>query len=60
VLDGSFDFSGFDRLVETGLYQELPEDDYGKLVRAIESLMVQLRVMPFDESSLPPEDPATF
>jgi hypothetical protein len=60
VLDGTFDFAAFDRLVETALYQELPGYDYRELLEGIESLMLQLGVMPFDESTLPPEDPATF
>ncbi len=60
VLNGKFDFAAFDRLMETALYQELRGYDYQSLLEGIESLMEQLGVMPFDESSLPPEDPATF
>jgi hypothetical protein len=30
------------------------------LLEGIESVMVQLGVMPFNEDELPPEDPSTF
>ncbi len=60
VLNGRFDFEGFSRLVETALDQELPGYDYRQLVADIDSLMLQLGVLPFNESALPPEDPATF
>jgi hypothetical protein len=60
VLDGAFNFDAFDRLAERALNEELPGYEYQQLVRDIDSVMVQLGVMPFDESSLPPEDPKTF
>ena len=60
VLNGRFDFGAFNRLVETALHEELPGYDYRQLVADIDSVMLQLGVMPFDESALPPEDPATF
>lgn len=60
VLDGSFDFDAFDRLTEQALRQELSGYDASGLLSLIEAVMTQLGVMPFDEASLPPEDPATF
>jgi len=60
VLDGGFDFDAFDRLVETALHEELPGFEYRELLAGIESVMTKLGAMPFDESSLPPEDPQTF
>ena len=60
VLDGSFDYEAFDRLVERALYEELHEYDYGETLKGIESVMTRLGVMPFDEKKLPPEDPSTF
>jgi len=60
VLDGTFDFTGFDKLAETALNGKLPASDYRELLAGIESVMTQLGVMPFDEASLPPEDPRTF
>lgn len=60
VLDGSFDFAAFDKLVEYASENEMPDYDYSALLKEIESVMTQLSVMPFDEASLPPEDPQTF
>jgi hypothetical protein len=60
VLDGSFDFESFDRLTEQALHKEMPAYDYGAVLAGVESVMLQLGILPFDESSLPPEDPNTF
>jgi hypothetical protein len=60
ALDGKFDFDGFDRLAERALDHEMPGFDPGEVLRGVESVMTQLGVMPFDETALPPEDPATF
>jgi hypothetical protein len=60
ALDGTFDFDGFDRLVEHALDHEMTGFDAGEVLAGIESVMTQLGVMPFDEASLPPEDPGTF
>jgi hypothetical protein len=60
VLDGSFDFNSFDRLVEKALHEELPDYNYQEMLNGLESVMIRLGVMPFDESALPPEDPETY
>ena len=60
VLDGTFDFQAFDRLTEKALNEKIPLFDYRELLAGIESVMTQLGVMPFDEASLPPEDPKTY
>jgi hypothetical protein len=60
VLDGMFDFDEFDRLTERALREELPEFDYQPTLSGIENVMSRLGVIPFDEASLPAEDPATF
>ncbi len=60
VLDGSFDFEAFDQLTEKALQQELDGYDTRELLAGVESVMMQLGVLPFDEASLPPEDPSTF
>lgn len=60
VLDGAFDYDAFDRLVERALSEELPGYDHRELLGALERVMTALGVMPFDEASLPPEDPRTF
>jgi hypothetical protein len=60
VLDESFDFDDFDRLVERALREELPGYDHREVLAGIEHVMTELGVMPFDEAALPPEDPSTF
>lgn len=60
VLDGTFDFDAFDRLTERALESDLGDYDYGPLLKDFQCVMTQLGVMPFDESSLPAEDPSTF
>jgi hypothetical protein len=59
VLDGSFDISALERLALEEK-ENVPGYDYEALVSGFESVMAQLGVMPFDEASLPPEDPNTF
>jgi len=60
VLEDSFDFDRFDSLVEKGLRDELFEFDWKDWLGRVEDVMRRLGVMPFDEASLPPEDPSTF
>lgn len=58
-LDNSFDYEGFDMLVEKALAEEMPDYDYTEMLKGFESVMTQMGVMPFDENGLPPEDPST-
>jgi hypothetical protein len=60
VIDSAFDYDAFDSLVERALLEELTGYDYRPLLASLEKIMTGLGVMPFDETSLPPEDPATF
>lgn len=60
VLDSSFDYEAFDRLVERAPNEDLSGYDYSATLRGIESVMTQLGVMPFDEGDLPSEDPSTY
>ncbi|HBR22477.1 MAG TPA: hypothetical protein DD713_07940 [Nitrospiraceae bacterium] len=60
IIDGSFDYDAFNRVVERALHEEMPDYDYAQLLKGIEDVMTQLGVMPFDENKLPPEDPSTF
>jgi hypothetical protein len=60
VLDGTFDYEIFDKLVTKSLEQEISEYDDNETLKNVESVMTQLGVMPFDENKLPPEDPSTF
>jgi hypothetical protein len=56
----TLDYDDFNALVETALKRELPDFDYTDILDKIERVMTQLGVMPFDENTLPPEDPSTF
>lgn len=60
VIDDSFNYGLFNKLVEKSLEQEMSDFDYRDILIKFESLMTQLGVMPFDEKKLPPEDPSTF
>lgn len=52
VLDGTFDYTAFDELIERALEEELSSFDYHSLVAGIETVMTILGVLPFDESRL--------
>jgi len=60
VLNGTFDFDRFDQLTERALHEEIQNFDYRELLLNVETVMMQLGVVPFDEALLPPEDPNTF
>jgi hypothetical protein len=60
VIGREFDYKAFDRLVEKALHENLSGYNYSALLEGIEAVMMQLGVMPFDESALPPEDPSTY
>ncbi len=60
VLDGSFDYDAFDRDLERALEGEETGIDGEKMMADLESLMLQLGVMPLDEEALPPENPETY
>jgi hypothetical protein len=58
-IDGRFDFGAFKDLVEAAPY-ESSVYDYAEILKQVESFMTRLGVMPFEESELPAEDPATY
>jgi hypothetical protein len=60
VIDSSFDYKLFNKLVEKSLEQDMTDYDYREILDNFESLMTRLGVMPFDENELPPEDPSTY
>ena len=59
VLDGRFDYEGFMALVERALEEEITGWSGGR-IEELDPVMERLGVMPFDETTLPPEDPATY
>ena len=54
------DYDEFNELVERALLEEMPDFDYAAVLMDFETFMTVLGVMPFNESDLPSEDPATF
>ena len=64
VLDGLFDFRKFEKMVEDAVNEEVPVYDHvydpAWLISGVESVLTQLGCLPFDESTLSVEDPATF
>lgn len=60
ILSGTFDFDLFDRLVDRALESEIAPEEAAGVLEAAESVLTQLGVLPFDEATLPPEDPGTF
>ena len=60
ILSGTFDFDLFDRLVDRALESEIAPEEAAGVLEAAESVLTQLGVLPFDEATLPTEDPGTF
>jgi hypothetical protein len=60
VVDAGLNYESFKKVVESALRREIPAYDYTEILNDVESVMTRLGVMPFDESELPPEDPATY
>ncbi len=64
VLDGRFEFLRFKEMVEEAVNEELPvydhEYDPAWMISGVESIMIQLGALPFDETSLPKERPGDF
>jgi hypothetical protein len=60
ILSGTFDFDLFDLLVDRALESEISPEEAAGVLEAAESVLTQLGVLPFHESTLPPEDPGTF
>ncbi len=59
VIDRRAMYNELNKLVDMALNKDMSSYDYTEMLNDIEAVMTQLEVMPFDESILPPEDPAT-
>jgi hypothetical protein len=59
VIDGRLDYEDFNGLVESAPTFSSAYD-YSEMLQRIETAMTRLGVMPFEESELPAEDPATY
>ena len=60
VLSGRFDFELFDRVLDRALETEITAAEAAGSLEGVETVLLELGVLPFDENELPPEDPATF
>lgn len=60
VLDDLDFITWFIHLADKAVAGTVPEVNSGELLDGLDEIMVQLGVMPFSESELPPEDPDTF
>ena len=60
VLGKDVDPHEMDKVFETALDSDMHDYDYSGFLKSIESAMTYLGVMPFDEATLPSEDPKTF
>jgi hypothetical protein len=60
VLDGGFEFDRLQSLMERAVTRQPLDFAWPAELAAVETQLTRLGVLPFDESTLPPEDPATF
>ncbi len=60
VLDCSFDFDEFERLTQQALDDPSIRFDAPSVLAQVERVMTALGLMPFDETALPPENPAAI
>ena len=59
VLDGSFDFAAFQRVVYRALDVPPTTAECTEWLLGAEAVLTRLGVLPIDEAILPPEDPGT-
>jgi hypothetical protein len=60
LLSPSFDLRFMEDVVDKALMEEDIESRKDRFIEQVQHVMTRLMVLPFDESELPPEDPATF
>lgn len=60
TIDSSLNFEKIFNLLKFTLDNSLPEGDYSDIIQDMETIMTRLKILPFDENSLPPEDPETY
>lgn len=60
VLGESIDFGALEKMVDQALVHEAQVLDSSEIIAHIDRVMTALGVMPFDEDTLPPEDPSTY
>lgn len=60
VIDSSLNIQEIEDLADKALMEENISSGKGRFVNMIEKFLTRIGVLPFDESELPPEDPATY
>jgi hypothetical protein len=60
IIDHALDLNEIEALVDKALMEEDIVSGEKKFIRAIEQFLVKMKVLPFAETKLPPEDPDTF
>ena len=60
LLPNSFDLNFIENIVDKALIEEDIENRKDQFIEQVKEVMIQIGVLPFDESELPPEDPSTF
>jgi hypothetical protein len=60
LLPFSFDLNFIEDVVDKALREEDIESRKDQFIDQVKKVMTRLTVLPFDESALPPEDPATY
>ncbi|MEJ2033297.1 MAG: hypothetical protein P8Y63_09720 [Deltaproteobacteria bacterium] len=60
VIDSAFDFDRLQSFMEKAVTRQPFAFAWPEELAAVEAQLALLGVLPFDETSLPPEDPATF
>jgi hypothetical protein len=60
VLDSAFDFERLQSLMERAITRQPLDFTWQAEVAAVEAQLARLGVLPFNESTLPPENPDTF
>lgn len=60
IIDDFLDISLIEDLVDKALMEEDIHADKDSVIKQMEQFLTHIKILPFDESKLPPEDPATF
>lgn len=60
ILDSSFDLKLVEETVDRALMEEDISSDQERVIAELYQFLARIGVLPFDETKLPPEDPATL
>ncbi len=60
IIEPHFDLNQIQDLVDKALLEEDIQTDQEQFIAQLEGFLTGIKILPLDESELPPEDPATF